>query len=185
LRNVSFIQSDVTEIPGNKPFDAAVGRFILEFVPDPLATLATVCRLVRPGGILAFHEPCYGPFLLLSTHLPLWSASAFLIHQTLLRSGAHTEITQLLGDPTARRMLRKVNMQDAPPIMTDNEEAVEHAERNRWRCEEIHGRNRFPMVSKESQPALGPVEISRRSFHPTGDGSLFRNAGPLLSSIGC
>ena len=34
-----------------------------------------------------------------------------------------------LGDPTARRMLGNVNVQDAPPIMTDNEEAVEHAER--------------------------------------------------------
>jgi hypothetical protein len=37
---------------------------------------------------------------------------------------------------------------------------------------EIHGRNRFPMVSKEGQPVLGPVRISRRSLHPTGDGSL-------------
>jgi SAM-dependent methyltransferase len=92
LRNVSFIQSDVSEIPGNKQFDAAVGRFILEFVPDPLATLGTVCHLVRPGGVLAFHEPCYAPFLLLSAHLPLFSASASLIHETLLRSGAHTEI---------------------------------------------------------------------------------------------
>jgi SAM-dependent methyltransferase len=92
LRNVSFIESDVSEIPGNKPFDAAVGRFILEFVPDPLATLGTVCHLVRPGGVLAFHEPCYAPFLLLSAHLPLFSASASLIHETLLRSGAHTEI---------------------------------------------------------------------------------------------
>jgi len=51
-------------------------------------------------------------------------------------------------------------------------EAVEQAECNRWHSEEIHGRNRFPMVSKEGQPALGPVRISRRSFHPTGDGSL-------------
>ena len=65
---------------------------------------------------------------------------------------------------------RNVNVQDAPTIMTDDEEAVEHAERNRWRSEEIHGRNRFPMVSKESQPALGPVRISRCSLHPTGDG---------------
>jgi hypothetical protein len=46
--------------------------------------------------------------------------------------------------------------------MTDDEEAVEHAERNRWHSEEIHGRNGFPMVSKEGQPALGPVRISRR-----------------------
>src|SRR5205814_10347244 len=69
-------------------------------------------------------------------------------------------------------MLRDVNVQDAPTIMTDDEEAVEHAEGNRWRGEEIHGRNRFPMVSKERQPALGPVRISRCSLHPTGDRSL-------------
>ena len=55
----------------------------------------------------------------------------------------------LLGDPSARRMLHDVNVQDASPIMTDDEEAIEHAERNRWHREEIHGGNRFPMVAKE------------------------------------
>jgi hypothetical protein len=79
---------------------------------------------------------------------------------------------QLLDDPSARRMLRDINVQDAPPIMTDDEEAVEHAERNRWHREEIHGGNRFPMVAKKGQPALGLVGISRRSLHPTRDGSL-------------
>jgi hypothetical protein len=77
-------------------------------------------------------------------------------------------LPQLLDDPTTRRMLGDVNVQDAPPIMADDEEAVEHAERDRWHREEIHGRNRFPMVSKEGQPALGRVRISRRSSscHP-------------------
>jgi SAM-dependent methyltransferase len=92
LRNVSFTEADVNQIANDKPFDAAVGRFILEFLPDPLAALRSVSRSVRPGGVLAFHEPCYAPFLLLSAHLPLWSASVSLIHQTLLRSGANTEI---------------------------------------------------------------------------------------------
>jgi hypothetical protein len=92
--------------------------------------------------------------------------------QVFLRGFKWKRLAQLLDDPTARRMLRDVNVQDAPTIMTDDEEAVEHAERNRWRGEEIHGRNRFPMVSKERQPALGPVRISRCSLHPTGDSSL-------------
>jgi SAM-dependent methyltransferase len=92
LRNVSFIHSDVSELPSHEPFDAAVGRFILEFVPDPLGALRTVCRLVRPGGVLAFHEPCHAAVLLLSAHLPLWSASVSLIRKTFQGSGAHTDI---------------------------------------------------------------------------------------------
>ena len=36
LRNVSFTQSDVNQIQSSNPFDAAVGRFILMFVPDPV-----------------------------------------------------------------------------------------------------------------------------------------------------
>jgi SAM-dependent methyltransferase len=92
FRNVSFTESDVRQIGSDKLFDAAVGRFILEFIPDPLATLRSVSRLVRPCGVLAFQEPCYAPFLVLSEHLPLWSASVSLIHQSLLRAGAHTEI---------------------------------------------------------------------------------------------
>src|SRR3989442_14895022 len=36
LHNVRFTQSDVSQLPGGKPFDAVVGRFILMFLPDPL-----------------------------------------------------------------------------------------------------------------------------------------------------
>ena len=92
LCNVSFTESDANQIANTKPFDAAVGRFILEFLPDPLAAMRSVSRLVRPGGVLAFHEPSYTPFLALSAHLPLWSTSVSLIHRSLLRSGANTEI---------------------------------------------------------------------------------------------
>ena len=92
LQNVTLTQSDVNQVASDKPFDAAVGRFILQFLPDPVAVLRSLSHLVRPGGVLAFQEVSYAPFLLLSAHLPLWSAAASLLHEAISRSGAKTEI---------------------------------------------------------------------------------------------
>ena len=53
-----------------------------------------------------------------------------------------------------------------------NEEAIEHAKGDRGHGEEVHGRNRFPVVSKEGEPAFAWLRISRRPFHPTRNRSL-------------
>jgi ubiquinone/menaquinone biosynthesis C-methylase UbiE len=92
LRNVSFTQSDVSQIAADKPFDAVVGRFILMFLPNPVAVLRSLTQLVRPGGIVAFHETSWAPSLLLTANLPLWSAAASLARETLQRSGANPEM---------------------------------------------------------------------------------------------
>jgi SAM-dependent methyltransferase len=94
LRNVSFIESDVDvgNIPAGKPFDAAVGRLILEFVNDPVAVLRKVSDAVRPGGAIAFQEVSWAHFLLACAGLPLWSASATVARQILIRAGANVEI---------------------------------------------------------------------------------------------
>jgi ubiquinone/menaquinone biosynthesis C-methylase UbiE len=92
LHNVSFKQCDVLEVRSSKPFDAVVGRFILEFVPDPVALLRSLSQLLRPGGVLAFNEVSFAPYLALSAHLPLWSATASLFREVLRGSGANTEI---------------------------------------------------------------------------------------------
>ena len=92
LHKVTFTQSDVSQIPSGKPFDAVVGRFILMFLPNALAVLRSLTPLVRPGGVVAFHELSWAPFLLLAAHLPLWFAATSLIHETFRRSGANTEM---------------------------------------------------------------------------------------------
>jgi len=84
LRNVSFTQSDAAQIPSDNPFDAAVGRYILMFLPDPVSVLRSLSYLVRPGGILAFQEPCWKTFLQQSARLPLWSSAASLLVETRL-----------------------------------------------------------------------------------------------------
>ena len=92
LHNLSFTQQDVTQIESNRPFDAAVGRFILMFLPDPVSVLRSVSRLVRPGGVVAFQEPSWIPMLALGARLPLWSKVLVAIHETLQHSSVNMEM---------------------------------------------------------------------------------------------
>jgi ubiquinone/menaquinone biosynthesis C-methylase UbiE len=92
LRNVSFAQADVGGVTIAKPFDAAVGRFILQFLPDPIGVLRSLSQLVIPGGVFAFQEVSWAPTIVLAAHLPFWSASLSLARDLLERSGANTEI---------------------------------------------------------------------------------------------
>src|SRR5258708_31025424 len=92
LLNVTFTETDVNQIVSDKPFDAAVGRFILMFLPDPLSVLRSLFKLVRPGGVLAFQEPSWIPLLALGARLPLWSSLLSAIHETFQRSGVNPEM---------------------------------------------------------------------------------------------
>ena len=92
LLNVSFMQTDVSDISSDKLFDAAVGRFILAFQPDPISVLRGVARLVRLGGVIAFQEPSWIPLLGLGSRLPLWSRVLHSIHETSLRCEINPEM---------------------------------------------------------------------------------------------
>ena len=48
LHNVSFIESDVSQITDRKPFDAAVGRFILMWLPDPVSVCVNCLSWFAP-----------------------------------------------------------------------------------------------------------------------------------------
>jgi SAM-dependent methyltransferase len=92
LHNVSFVRRDASELPAEKHFDAAVGRLILQFLPDPVAVLRSVSERVRPGGAIAFQEPSWKPFLALCSHMPLWSACGLLAVGAFQGAGANAEM---------------------------------------------------------------------------------------------
>ena len=54
--NVTFIDGDVTSIALDDDFDAVVGRWILMYLPEPVAVLRGLLGRVRSGGIIAFQE---------------------------------------------------------------------------------------------------------------------------------
>ena len=108
--NVSFNESNVNEILIEKAFDAAVGRFILMYLPDPVSTLGSVSKLVRPGGVIVFQEPTWVPVVAHLAALPLWFATASLIDKTMRVSANHDMGAELyrtfveagLSEPTVR-----------------------------------------------------------------------------------
>ena len=75
-------------------------------------------------------------------------------------------------------MLGNVDVQGSPPVMTDYEEAVEHAEGDRWDGEKVHRGDGFAMIAEKGEPTLGWLRIPGRSFYPTGD----RSFQPSMSS---
>jgi len=65
-------------------------------------------------------------------------------------------------------------MQDAPPVMCNDKEAVQHSKRQRRHGEEVHRGNGFPMIAEKCCPSFCRLGASRRSPHPAQHGS-FRN----------
>jgi SAM-dependent methyltransferase len=57
IDNVQFVEGDLSDLALEQRFDAAIGRYVLCFLPEPALTLRAISRLVRPGGIILFHEP--------------------------------------------------------------------------------------------------------------------------------
>ncbi len=154
LRNVSFTQSDAAQIPRDKPFDAAVGRYILMFLSDPVAVLRSLSQLVRSGGVLAFQEPCWKSFLLQSAHLPLWSAGASLLVETFQRSGTNTEM-----GPALSRVFQEAGL-PAPTTQTDTLFGAEH-----WMPDCLHSLRPQMTQFNLSLESLGDFDTLSERLH--------------------
>jgi SAM-dependent methyltransferase len=59
-RNVEFHAGEAAEVAPGEVFDAAVGRWVLMYQPDPAALLRRLATRLRVGGVMAFHENAFG-----------------------------------------------------------------------------------------------------------------------------
>jgi 2-polyprenyl-3-methyl-5-hydroxy-6-metoxy-1,4-benzoquinol methylase len=89
LSQVSFSQGELEDISLDQPVDAAVGRFVLMYSPDPSVSLRRIAANVRAGGIVAFQEMNVAEAKSFP-QVDLYEQSMRLIIETLHREKAKT-----------------------------------------------------------------------------------------------
>jgi SAM-dependent methyltransferase len=95
LKQISFRHGDPTEMTFDRPFDAVVGRYVLLFQADAGAMLRKLARLLRPGGVVAFHEPDWS-FIRSTPAVPLYDLCCRRIVEVFDRVNTSTNMAAKL-----------------------------------------------------------------------------------------
>ncbi|EAS49152.1 possible methyltransferase involved in ubiquinone/menaquinone biosynthesis [Aurantimonas manganoxydans SI85-9A1] len=89
LVNLHVEVRGMDELPaGSGPFDAIVGRRVLMYQPDVVRAVRGLAALLRPGGIVAFHEHAAGDPMA-SGDLPLHRTVQSWLRETVRREGGN------------------------------------------------------------------------------------------------
>ena len=103
LSNVSFRVGDPAEMEFDQPFDAVIGRYVLQFQADPATMIRKLTAHVRSGGLVAFHEISWGGFW---SHPPVptydrccqWAINTLRLHGTETQMGVKLNETFVKAD---------------------------------------------------------------------------------------
>jgi ubiquinone/menaquinone biosynthesis C-methylase UbiE len=93
VRNVEFQTGDPAEMLFDRPFDAVIGRYVLQFQEDPAQMLRKLVAHVRSAGLVVFHEIDWSG---LSSFPPAptydrcsrWGSQTLRLHGTETRMGS-------------------------------------------------------------------------------------------------
>ena len=95
--NVEFIVGDTRTVELPTDFDAVVGRLVLMYIGDPAAALQRLATCLRPGGIVAFQEIEFSPYMAAKhPDMPLANKLIEWAREVFERSGAHLDMGMLL-----------------------------------------------------------------------------------------
>jgi SAM-dependent methyltransferase len=93
LPNITFTQGDICALSHELgPFDAAVGRRVIMYLPEPVDAIRKIAATLRPRGVVAFleHDATMVPGRL--KPLPLQERVSGWIRKTIEREGADIHI---------------------------------------------------------------------------------------------
>ena len=86
-QNVEYLAGAIESVELEQDFDAVVGRFVLMWLPDPLAVLERVARHLRPGGVVAFQDNDFTFGAMASAPLPLFDQVYTWLKGTMTQDG--------------------------------------------------------------------------------------------------
>jgi ubiquinone/menaquinone biosynthesis C-methylase UbiE len=89
---VRFEERAIDQFTTTELFDAVVGRFVLIYQADPVATLRHVSSLVRTGGLVVVQEPDFRAGIATAPPVALWQEVQHWIAETFRRGGVHYDI---------------------------------------------------------------------------------------------
>jgi len=90
--NIHFLANEITDFIHPQLFDALVGRFILMYLPDPVATLKLLSRHLRGGAVITFCEPDYTVLSTVVPEVPLLRQCEEWQRETFRASGARVDM---------------------------------------------------------------------------------------------
>jgi SAM-dependent methyltransferase len=92
LDRVTFQEAEIGEFTSSEAFDAVVGRFVLMYQADPVATLSHVFGLLKHGGVVVVQEPDFQVGVVTRPTVALWQQVNDWIGETFRRGGVHHDI---------------------------------------------------------------------------------------------
>jgi hypothetical protein len=147
FRNVSFTQTDASQIVSHRPFDAAVGRFILMFIRIPQRCYVRWLDWFVRAGCWPFRSR-RGLLFLLSLRRCRFGPRWFHRFEVFARSGVHTEI-----GPDLYRIFQEIGL-PAPNVFIETPLGSDPAS-TRVVCEVLASLRPLAQQHKVSLDAVG------------------------------
>ena len=94
---VSFQATNLDDFTTTEQFDAVVGRYILVYQSDAVATLRQFTRFLRPGGIVVFHEVDFTATMPSFPPCDLFDQCVSLLAEVFRRAGLSPTFGRQLG----------------------------------------------------------------------------------------
>jgi len=151
LANVEFHATAIEDFATDRPFDALIGRFVLVYFSDPVATLRQLLPLVRSRGVVAFLEMDIDAARTVP-RVPVVETAIERLRDTFRRAGVPVDF-----GPQVWRIFRAAGLPEPALIVRSKVEPAPALAGTQYIAETV--RSLLPMMERLGVASAAEVEI--------------------------